>query len=142
MHDAFNVKNDEVQAKLRELGVYLKSQMPKNMGFTLLMSEWGENGAMFYISSIERESSLESMKEYLIKQGKLPQDGAVLSPFVETAPQVDGLPPEVNALREAGVVLIKAAHKSGAKSIGVRIGGFIAFGIEGQDWEVVARRLT
>lgn len=141
MHDAFKVKDEEVQAKLHELGVYLKSQMPERFGFTLLMSSWGADGSMFYISSIERESSLESMKEYLIKQGKLPQDGAVPSPFVETASKVEGLPPEVNALREAGVVLIKAAHRSGAASIGVRIGGFIAFGIEGQNWEVIARRI-
>lgn len=143
MTDDFKIKNPEVQARLKELGVYLKTQMPEGMGFTLLMSDFGEDGATFYISSVERDGALDSMKEFLIRQGKIPQDGAVLSPFAEPREKpVSGLPPSVDKLREAGVVLIKAAVGMNAPMIRVQIGGFIAFGMEDGEWEVIAKKIS
>lgn len=66
----FEVKNAQVQKALRELGQDLKEKMPEGMGFTLLMFDYGENGAMFYLSSAQREDMIKAMKEFIIKNEK------------------------------------------------------------------------
>jgi hypothetical protein len=65
----YEIRNPEVEAQLKELGRYLKEQMPPGMAFTLLMSDIGRKGAMFYISSVVREDAIASMLEFVAKQG-------------------------------------------------------------------------
>lgn len=140
--DSFKIKNEAVQAKLHDLGQMLKGTMPPGFCFTLLLSEVGAGGAMFYISSAERDGALDSMKEFLVKQGRIPADGAIPSPFVETRVEAEsaGTPGNVMELQKAATVLVKAARSVGTDSIRVLIGGVIAYGIDGA-WEVIARKL-
>lgn len=77
--DDYEVKNAEVEARLKELGNYLKGRMPEGMGFTLLMSDFKEKGATFYISSIEREGAINSMLEFVAKQGGRPDSWLIWS---------------------------------------------------------------
>ena len=68
-----NVRDPEIENLMRRLGRRIKSMMPIGWGFTLLIFSFGksglpgegEHGATFYISSAERESMIEAMKEFI-----------------------------------------------------------------------------
>ncbi len=65
----YQVKNPEAEAALKDIGRIIKDQMPDNMGFALLMFDYGKDGAMFYLSSAQREDMVKAMLEFLQKQG-------------------------------------------------------------------------
>jgi hypothetical protein len=66
---AFEVRNPEVEEKLREIGRGLKESMPTGFGFALLIFsyEGGKTGSMFYMSSAERDSMIAAMREFIQK---------------------------------------------------------------------------
>jgi hypothetical protein len=68
--DAFEVRNEDVEFTLRELGAALKDSMPEGWGFTLLMYDYENKhgGATFYLSSGNRDDVLKAMKEFIEKQ--------------------------------------------------------------------------
>jgi len=59
--------------RLRTLGEQIKKGMPKGWAFTLFMFTLGKDGSMFYLSSAERTSMLEALKEFIARQ--LPTKG-------------------------------------------------------------------
>lgn len=63
---AFEVRNAEVEEKLRDMGHTLKGQMPEGFGFTLMIFSY-QPGSMFYISSAERDTMIEAMREFIRK---------------------------------------------------------------------------
>ena len=63
---SFEVRNPEVEEKLREIGRTIKQDMPKGFGFALLIFSY-EPGSMFYISSADRESMIAAMREFIAK---------------------------------------------------------------------------
>ena len=63
---AFEVRNAEVETKLKEIGRSIKADMPKGFGFALLIFSY-EPGSMFYISSAERETMIAAMREFIAK---------------------------------------------------------------------------
>jgi hypothetical protein len=63
----FEVRNAEVETKLKDIGKMLRESMPAGYGFTLLISSYGEGGSLFYISSCERESMIATMREFIAK---------------------------------------------------------------------------
>lgn len=72
LHD-YQVKNEEIQQKLREVGKYIGDTMPEGWGFTLLMFNYGgDTGTpgegMFYLSSADRGDMILAMKEFIHKQ--------------------------------------------------------------------------
>lgn len=64
----FEVKNPEVETKLREIGGVIGKELPQGFGFTLFLFEYGEGGSMFYISSAQREDMIKAIMEFLEKQ--------------------------------------------------------------------------
>jgi hypothetical protein len=62
----FEVRNHEVEEKLRELGRTIERDMPEGFGFTLLIFSY-EPGPMFYISSAERDGMIAAMREFIAK---------------------------------------------------------------------------
>jgi hypothetical protein len=62
----FEVRNPEIEEKLRMIGRWLKDQMPKGFGFTLLIFSY-KPGSMFYISSAERDTMITAMREFIAK---------------------------------------------------------------------------
>lgn len=69
MEDEYKVKNPEVQKRLLELGEHVKANTPEGMIFTLLLSDLGQTGATFYLSSGVREDCIHSMLEFVAAQG-------------------------------------------------------------------------
>lgn len=66
--DNFEVRNEEAEKALRGIADYIKGMVPAGMGFTLLLFDFGPDGNMFYLSSAERETMVEAMKEFISKQ--------------------------------------------------------------------------
>lgn len=66
----FEVGHESQEIALKKLGNLIKEKVPKGMGFTLLMFDYGPTGNMFYISSAVRKDVIASMKEFIAKQEK------------------------------------------------------------------------
>ena len=62
----FEIRNPEVEEKLREIGRELKGRMPEGFGFALLIFSY-EPGSMFYLSSAERDTMIAAMREFIAK---------------------------------------------------------------------------
>ena len=62
----FEVRNPEVEEKLRQIGRAVKADMPEGFSFTLLIFSY-EPGSMFYISSAERDGVIAAMREFIAK---------------------------------------------------------------------------
>lgn len=69
----FEVRNEELEALLRDLGRNLKSKLPEGWAFTLLLQSIGEKDATFYISSVDREDNIKALQEFLDRQKEIPK---------------------------------------------------------------------
>jgi len=67
MLNEFEVRNPEVEAKLRDIGDRLRSGMPEGFGFVLLIAEFGEKGGCFYTSNCDRQDVCNMMREFIAK---------------------------------------------------------------------------
>jgi hypothetical protein len=64
----FEVDDPAIKALLQKIGRELKDQMPKGWGFSLLVFSYGEDGAMFYLSSAQRADMILAMQEFIQRQ--------------------------------------------------------------------------
>lgn len=64
----FKVRHKEAEDALREVSQKIKESLPANMGFTLLIFDYGEGGNMFYSSSAKRGDMIKAMEEFIEKQ--------------------------------------------------------------------------
>jgi hypothetical protein len=55
---------------MREAAKAIGDRLPDNHGFLLLTAPFGEDGRMFYVSSMVREDALSLLKEFLLKSGE------------------------------------------------------------------------
>lgn len=69
---SFEVRNEEVEAKLKEIGRAIKADMPEGFGFALLIFSYkgAPDGSMFYMSSAERSTMIAAMREFIQKHGE------------------------------------------------------------------------
>lgn len=63
----FEVRNQEAEKVLNDIGKMLRECMPKGMGFVLLMVEFGEKGGTFYTSNADRHDVCNLMREFIQK---------------------------------------------------------------------------
>ncbi len=68
MKEDFQIRNEEIEKKLKVIGEAIGESLPEGYGFNLLIFSFGKNGSMFYISNTERASMIEAMKEFIEKQ--------------------------------------------------------------------------
>ncbi len=66
MSPQFEVRNPEVEQRMKEIGRILKDTMPQGFGFALLIFSY-EPGSMFYLSSAERDTMIAAMREFIQK---------------------------------------------------------------------------
>jgi hypothetical protein len=64
---AFEVRNPEVEAKLKYIGDACRDAMPKGYGFVLLIASFGEGGNLFYTSNCDRSDVANMMREFISK---------------------------------------------------------------------------
>lgn len=63
----FEVRDEQAEKMLREIGQLLRSACPKGYGFNLLIFSFGEGGNMFYASNAQREDMIRAMQEFIQK---------------------------------------------------------------------------
>jgi len=63
----FEVRNPEVEKRLKDIGDRLRETMPDGFGFALLIAEFGEAGSMFYTANCQRQDVCNMMREFISK---------------------------------------------------------------------------
>lgn len=63
----FEVRHEEAEKMLRNIGKMLRDACPRGFGFSLLIFSLGEGGSMFYTSSAKREDMIRAMQEFIAK---------------------------------------------------------------------------
>lgn len=68
----FEVRDPEVEAKLRQIGEALRDSCAKvpGYGFALLIFQFGDGGNMFWTSNADRDDMIEAMEEFIRKNRK------------------------------------------------------------------------
>lgn len=60
----YEIRNEVVEHRLREIGREIRAKLPNGFGFTLMIFSYGEGGDFFYISSAMREDMIKMMEEF------------------------------------------------------------------------------
>ena len=63
----FEVRNEQAEEMLKEIGQLLRSACPEGYGFSLLIFSFGAGGNMFYTSNAQREDMIKAMQEFIQK---------------------------------------------------------------------------
>jgi hypothetical protein len=63
----FEVRDEQAEAMLKEIGQKIREACPKGYGFSLLIFSFGEGGNMFYTSNAQREDMIRAMQEFIQK---------------------------------------------------------------------------
>lgn len=63
----YEVRDEQAETVLNDIGQRLKAMMPEGYGFNLLLFTFGEGGNMFYISNAQREDMIRAMQEFIAK---------------------------------------------------------------------------
>lgn len=65
MPNVFWVEDPKAEEALKKVGRKIKEMMPEGYGFSLLVFAFNKEGGMFYMSSAERSTMIEAMKEFI-----------------------------------------------------------------------------
>jgi GTPase len=65
---SYEVHHAGAERALKEIAGMLKDRMPPGYGFSLFVFEFGDDGAVFYVSSAQRKDMLNVLKEFIKKQ--------------------------------------------------------------------------
>ena len=63
----YEVRNEQIEQLLKDLGLFLKSSMPPGYGFSLLIFGFTPGNELFYLSSAQREDMIRTMQEFIAK---------------------------------------------------------------------------
>jgi hypothetical protein len=63
----YEVRDEQAEAMLNEIGKMLRDACPKGYGFSLLIFSFGAGGNMFYTSNAQREDMIRAMQEFITK---------------------------------------------------------------------------
>jgi hypothetical protein len=63
----YEVRNEEIEKLLNDVGQILRDVMPEGWGFALLIGKIGAGGATFYTSNVGREGMIATMREFIQK---------------------------------------------------------------------------
>ncbi len=61
----YEVDNTTIEVLLKELAQGLGERLPEGWGFNLLILNYRERGSMFYISSAQRKTRINAMREFI-----------------------------------------------------------------------------
>lgn len=69
----FQIKNEEIEQLLKDIGHNIGAKLPEGWGFMLTIQSYGEKGATFYISNCERQGMIKMLKEMIhkLRKGKI-----------------------------------------------------------------------
>lgn len=61
----YEVRNEEIEAKLKDIGRMVIDSLPKGWGFALHIFSYGEGGNMMFISSAKRADYMNLLREFI-----------------------------------------------------------------------------
>ncbi len=64
---SYTIRDPEIEALMNRLAHTINDKLPTGWGFNLLLFEYGEKGALFYISSAQRDDMIRVMKEWIAR---------------------------------------------------------------------------
>lgn len=64
-NDRYEVRNEEIEGKLRKIAGVLTQSLPEGWGFTCFMYEYLPGESLFYISSGDREGNIAALERQL-----------------------------------------------------------------------------
>lgn len=64
---------EEAERRAREIAIVVKAMSPKGWGFILWLESLGQDGFATYLSTIERETAIRSLREWLARMGTTPK---------------------------------------------------------------------
>lgn len=65
----YEVKDPAIQGVLMKLGGLIRAVLPPGWGFSLFLVQYGEGGAVFYLSSANRDDLVQVLREWLAREG-------------------------------------------------------------------------
>ena len=65
MTENFEVRNEEAERVLHNVGAMLGTIMPPGFGFALELFTFGEGGSLFYTSNARREDMIRMLREMI-----------------------------------------------------------------------------
>jgi hypothetical protein len=68
MEGNFEVRNEQVENALKDIGQLVARSVPNGFGFAILMFNFGEGGGMFYVSNAQRKDMIKAMKEFVERE--------------------------------------------------------------------------
>ncbi len=69
----FEVRNEQAEGQLHDIGRIIADSLPDGWGFTLLLFEFGAGGSTFYLSNARRDDMVRALQEFIERQQR---DGA------------------------------------------------------------------
>jgi hypothetical protein len=66
--ERFEVQNDDIKRRLRDIATGIDDQLQEGWGFGLFLFSFGPGGSMFWISSAQRADAIAFLKEFIAKQ--------------------------------------------------------------------------
>lgn len=67
MASNFEVKNEEIEATLKSLGMTIDKALPEGWGFALTIQSYGPKGSTFYVSNCDRRDMVKMFRELILK---------------------------------------------------------------------------
>ena len=68
-HDErYEVRDDDKQRALKTIATMVDGETPEGMGFAVFLFDFGPNGALFYMSSAQRDDIVSMLKEWIARQ--------------------------------------------------------------------------
>lgn len=61
----YQIFNEEIEFKLKEIGDFIGGNLPEGWGYTLLLFDFNAGGSLFYAANANREDILAMMKEFI-----------------------------------------------------------------------------
>ncbi len=65
--EELNKLEEEVKAKLQDIGKMIKNELPEDFGFVLLSFHFNTEGQLMYVSNANRDDVIKAMEEFIEK---------------------------------------------------------------------------
>ena len=66
--ERYEVRQGDIERKLYSIGRMIGDDMPEGWGFLLMIASYGEGGSTFYLSSMQRDSTIKMLEEFLARE--------------------------------------------------------------------------
>lgn len=70
--ERYEIRQGDVERAMYSIGQDIGERLPEGWGFALFLMDYGENGATFYMSSVQRADVMNAIEEWLRREKRKP----------------------------------------------------------------------